>query len=326
MLILFCVSFTGWTTLDHRRRALMLNSVSQSTRQTRCKHWSCYIEFCKLYHLLPMPCSVRQAGNFLAFLAKYIKHSSIITYYQSVRFFHKLVGFNCPLLSHPELKTVLNGIVRQPGSASVPKPAFSLEDIKSLQAVICVQIDVHLLVWTSVLLLFRTLLRVSHVTDSPHCRRRVDVNFHDWGLVLSIHSSKTMRPGAKTIQLPVVASKSRKFCPVFWIRYLLSHHPLRSQDPLFATKKLPKLSYSMFNKYFKVLCSMAGLKQDFASHSLRRGGATFMSETGFSVAEVKDRGGWASDTVYKYINPSSKARRASDNKFSLSFDLGLVGE
>lgn len=128
----------------------MLCSVSPSTRKTRIKHWRCYIDFCRLYNLVPIPCSIRQAGNFLSFLAKYMKHSSIVTYYQSVCFFHKLLESECPLLSHPQLKAVLNGIVNQPDRASVPKPPFLLSDIKKLSTVICVSLDVHLLVWAAV--------------------------------------------------------------------------------------------------------------------------------------------------------------------------------
>lgn len=83
----------------------------------------------------------------------------------------------CPVLSHPQLRAVLDGIILQPGGAPVSKPAFQVEDLKSLRSVVCVSLDVHLLVWTAVLLLFRTLLRVSHVTDSPHCLKRRDLNF-----------------------------------------------------------------------------------------------------------------------------------------------------
>lgn len=178
-----------------------------------------------------------------------MKHSSIVTYYQSVRFFHELFEMDCPLLSHPQLRAVLDGVMKQPGRAPVSKPAFLVEDIRSLRSVICLKLDVHLLVWSSILLLFRTLLRVLHVTDSPHCIRRGDVNLQSWGLKSSIHTSKTKGQGSKCLKLPVVKSVSNEFCQVHWIRYLLCHHPLGAHQPLFATKKLPKLTYSMFSRY-----------------------------------------------------------------------------
>ena len=46
---------------------------------------------------------------------------------------------------------------------------------------------------------------------------------------------------------------------------------------LFSSPMVPKLTYSLFAKKFKELTIRAELKGDFASHSLRRGGATFMS-------------------------------------------------
>lgn len=97
-----------------------------------------------------------------------MKKSSVVVYFQAVRFYHKLFQIEMPVLSHPHLKAVLLGISNQPGHVSVSKPAFRVEDFDRLFSVVCEKIDVHLLVWTAVLFMFRTLLRVSHVTDSYH--------------------------------------------------------------------------------------------------------------------------------------------------------------
>ena len=35
---------------------------------------------------------------------------------------------------------------------------------------------------------------------------------------------------------------------------------------------------------------------DFASHSLKGGGATYMSVMGFTIPQVKETGGWVSDS------------------------------
>ena len=60
----------------------------------------------------------------------------------------------------------------------------------------------------------------------------------------------------------------------------------------------------------------AGLRGDFASHSLRRGGASYMSMAGCTVTQVKERGGWASDCVYKYIVPSLRYKVLVDKDFA----------
>ena len=57
----------------------------------------------------------------------------------------------------------------------------------------------------------------------------------------------------------------------------------------------------MFAKRFKEIVVRAGVVGDFASHSLRKGGATFMSMSGCSVPEIRARGGWKSDCVDRYI-------------------------
>lgn len=141
---------------------------------------------------------------------------------------------------------------------------------------------------------------------------------------MHVWSSKTRKLGSVPVSIPLLKSSSR-FCPVRWVTYLYKTHIVPDDNPLFSTLKLPRLSYSLFNSTFKVLCKSAGLSSVYSSHSLCRGGATLMSDSGIPLVDVKDRGCWASDAVFRYITPSLEARKRVDKKFSSSFDLGLLG-
>ena len=89
-------------------------------------------------------------------------------------------------------------------------------------------------------------------------------------------------------------------------------------DYLFALNSVQMLTYNAFSKKFKTLILRAGLEGDFASHSLRRGGATFVSMLECPVSQIKDRGGWKSDCVYRYIKPPLHSKIRAERKVAFN--------
>lgn len=146
--------------IRQRRQDLIWTSVSKSTRNCRRHHWSCYLRYCADYRLSAIPCSVSQAADYLAFLSLYMKHSSILMYYQAILFYHKIFGSSAPPLSHPYLKTILSGILNIQGARVVPKDPFTPELLLNLCKVVNQKIDAHILCWTGLVIMFRSLLRV----------------------------------------------------------------------------------------------------------------------------------------------------------------------
>lgn len=270
-----------------------------------------------MYSLSPIPCSVEQAADYLSFLSLHMKLSSMLVYYQSVKFFHKMFGLSAPSLSHPYLKSILGGVANIPSSRAVPKEPFTPGLLKKLAGVVALELEVHLLTWVAVVIMFRTLLRVSHLTDSEHTLKRSYVKLESWGVVLSIRSTKTLKRGDQPVLLPIVKGRDPLFCPVYWIKYIFYRFPLLGQhSPLLSTPKLPKFPYGLFSRVFKLLRQQASISGNFSSHSLRRGGASFMADKGLSLQDIKDKGLWKSDVVLRYIVPTLRARKLVDKKFS----------
>ncbi|GFR49378.1 hypothetical protein Agub_g11378, partial [Astrephomene gubernaculifera] len=58
----------------------------------------------------------------------------------------------------------------------------------------------------------------------------------------------------------------------------------------------------------RALPQIAGRVPDYASHSLRRGGATAAAEGGASGEQIKAHGRWRSEAVSAYILPSAAAK------------------
>lgn len=230
--------------------------------------------------------------------------------------FHVIFGLQAPSLSHPYLRLVMSGIENSPAGLVEPKEPFCASDLPKLLKVVCLDVDVHLLTWIATVLMFNSLLRISHIVLSPHTLLQEDVKIQEWGVLLRIRSAKTLKHGSKPVMLPLVKRINSNVCPVKWLMYLLMVHPKKSTDPLFSTKKLPKFTYPMFNRVFKILCSNAGISGNYSSHSLRRGGATLLANAGVCRDDIKIKGMWSSDAVNRYIVPSLSHKVQIDKVFA----------
>lgn len=153
--------------------------------------------------------------------------------------------------------------------------------------------------WACMLLLFCSLLRVSHVTESPHNLLVSDAKFINSGMILLIRSSKTNQCAAPRY-IPIASLHDRSMCAVFWLKRWLLVCPAPPDYPLFRVNNQP-MSYRFFQSALSALVIKAGINQKISSHSFRRGGATFFSAIGLPLEKIMDRGGWKSESVLTYI-------------------------
>ena len=278
--------------LREKAKAYRIESVAESTKRNRKVQWKCYLNVCDKFGWSPLPCTVDQACMYVSFLADKMKVSSIVTYYQAVVFMHTCYGLSPVTMSNPILKATLKGIENVEGNVGSGKDPLFPKDLRAIAKIVKVDSYLELLVFTAMLVLFRTLLRISHVVESKHMILRSDVKFNAQGFLLSVKSAKNLKANGSNMYIPVVKSDNSSICAVFWLEKLLAKSQGDGDTPLFVTESGGKLTYSVFSRKFKEFISRAGLVGDFASHSLRRGGATHMSMQGCSVSEVMDRGGW----------------------------------
>ena len=89
--------------------------------------------------------------------------------------------------SHPVLKATLKGIERRLDEGPGGKDPIFPCHLKKIVSVMDVENDIEVLIVVAALLMFRTLLRVSHVVKSPHTLRVRDVEFLDSCCVLTVH-------------------------------------------------------------------------------------------------------------------------------------------
>ena len=131
-------------------------------------------------------------------------------------------------------------------------------------------------------------------------------------MVVTIKSSKTKKRREKPFVLPVNRSRDFRLCPVYWLERVRSALSPVPTAPLFPGVSGTPISYTGFSRIMSSLVQRAGLTGDFASHSLRRGGATMMAQNDCTLLDIKTRGQWSSDCVFQYLRPSFEHLRSRD--------------
>ena len=172
-------------------------------------------------------------------------------------------------------------------------------------------------------LAFRALLRKCHYTSSIHNLRWRDVSLYPDHMVLIVPSSKTDQFSTNPLRIVLNSSPGSPLCPVRWLGELSRVYNPLERDHLFRLPVpggLIDMSYNWFTKKLKAVASAVGLDPTSVSpHSLRHGGASFMSALGSNLIDVRARGAWASSAVFSYIHHSDESQRLKDRKISTEF-------
>lgn len=293
-------------------------ALAPSTIRMRIIQWKCYRRFCKRYLLKTLPCTDDQLSLFASCLSKYMTYGSVANYLQAVIWIHKLRGLVPPSVSANVVHMTLDGLKRT-SRPPVAKDPVTIRHLKSMYSSLNLSKPEHIMFWACILTLFRSLLRVSHVVDSPHVLLRRDVVFPPGGgMILSIRSSKTKSRGKVHI-IPVSELSKPDLCAAYWVKRWVTIHHHAPSEQLFVTPS--GFSYSKFSLALTRLVKAAGIQANLSSHSFRRGGATFLSAIGCPLSTIKERGGWVSQAVFKYICEPTYVKMARDAKVSKIIDL-----
>lgn len=256
--------------------------MAPSTRRVRSVQWTCYRQFCQELHLASIPCSDNQLSLFASYLSKFLSYSSVCNYLHAVVLVHRLYWCQAPSLAADSVKLTLLGIKKKPSIVHETRAPITLGHLKRLKLIFNFSKSSHVMFWACLLVLFHSLLRVSHVTQSPHNLLVGDVKFIDSGMILVIRTSKTNQGSDPPRYIPIACLQDKSMRAVFWLKYWLKVTPAPSSAPLFRLNNSP-ISYSVFQSALASMVSKAGIRQKISSHSFHRGGATFLLAIGLPL-------------------------------------------
>ena len=133
-------------------------------------------------------------------------------------FYHNIKGRLIANWSDPMLSQTVKGIKNLETVPEDVKDPLTEKHLGILFRNVKVKSEFSILIWTMIIFLFRTLLRVGHVVVSPYTLRRRDITFFKWGALESVNS-KTKQKGSSH-KIPISRSKNLGGCPVHWLEKL----------------------------------------------------------------------------------------------------------
>ena len=279
-----------------------------STQKTRQGQYNKYFQFCSLFELDPLPADPHQICRFLVYLAHSLKYTSINNYLSAVVTLHKMCGYEHNFRSDFRVIFTLLGLKRVLGDTTCRKSPLLPSDLVGMSKCVDFGDDVERSVWACVVLAFRTLLRKSNLlpsgADSDHCIRRKDITFTDWGMSISVSSSKTIQFKQRSLETAVVSAPSSPLCAVTLLKDHFQRFPSTPDSHLFLIpngRDTKPLCYGTALDKLKSWGKLVAPDKDIGFHSLRRGAATHMSMLGIWLEDIRSAGDWASLAVLIYL-------------------------
>lgn len=296
--------------MDTELSKIIASAWADNTVSTRRSQWNKYLQFCSNRGLVAIPAESLTVARFMTFMARSCKFSTINNYLSAIIVLHKYHRFNPEFRETFYMKLVLKGLRRILGDETTKAiPLMPEQLIKCYNYV--EEIDMWWLAcWSAIILCFRSLLRKSNVLpttlkDRNHVILRKGVTFFKWGVLLNVHSTKTLQYRECMLQIPIFNMPGSPLCAASFLQRHFKNFPASMDSPLFLKERkgiITPLLYHEVLGALKTLIKKVGLQDQIVSlHSLRRSGATFLCRIGIPLSDIKTMGDWKSLAVLEYL-------------------------
>ena len=277
----------------------------------------------KARKVLTEGCDNRTLMRYIALLARTLKVTTIITYISmGVRLYHVQNNLHwTPIRERFPVAMLIRGIRRIKGDGEKAKQPITLHILRKIRKHIDLRTKWGKCIWAALLLAFYCMLRKSSISadkqDTTNDRaliRTAHLFIREGRLWIRLFHTKTIQFGERVLELPVPQVPGSDLCATTAIMEHIKANAPDRNGPLFKVGK-QVLTYKKLLKELKSLLHKAGENpDDYAGHSLRRGGATWAIENAMLPAEIiRTIGDWKSQAYLRYLTISESLRkRAAD--------------
>lgn len=314
-----CVAVIDVAALDRDVTQAIMAAYADSTWATRNSQWKLFIEFCIEIGASPVPADILTVCRFLCYKAQTVKWRTITNYVSAINTLHLWHGVEKDFRKVFMIQLCLRGLKDRLGNASVKMEALSVSELQKIYDIMPKTVN-NVVLWCILMLGFRTLLRKSNLVPTQgsaankgHVLQREDIMFTDFGLVVTVSSSKTNRFRERTLNIPLHYVSNPCFCVVAMLKEHFQQFPATHDSPVFLMIKggnqRPVL-YDDLLKFIKERVTSIGLDSSrYGTHSMRRSGATFLNDIGVPLHEIQMLGDWQSLAVLLYLATSEEKKR-----------------
>ena len=309
--------------LKQEAAGIMKMHYAPASAGARATQGNKYRGFCEEFGLVPIPCDSERVVLYIAYMARTMKVSSIRDYLSGLNHLLKFTGATPIDYQNYKVHMAIEGIKHKLGMA-VKRAAPLLPRQLVMMFSHLTENRGHVTFRAALLTSFRGLLRKQNVTDSPVTLLRSDICMTSWGMMVSIRGSKTIQYGDRVLKIPIARLSDQTLCAVYWTARHFKEIPAPPSSPAFLRAPGAALEYETYMDILKYVAEEAGLNpRDYSSHSLRRGGTSYLRSVGASIEELKVRGDWKSDAVMLYIQQPIEERIAFDLRVANELDAAL---
>lgn len=144
------------------------------------------------------------------------------------------------------ISLVLDGLKAILGTGVMQKVPLTLLELTKMNSLIPHEDKLGQASWGIIVFCFRTILRKSNVIPENNewddlLVRRSDLVFNDWGMIVWVTSTKTIKYKDQVLEIPICSIPGSKFCAVSLAKNHLSKFPAPRDYPIFLRKKGQKL-------------------------------------------------------------------------------------
>ena len=158
---------------------------------------------------------------------------------------------------------------------------------------------------TAFLIAYHGLMRIGEITTSEHVVKATDVHIaRNRSVLMILRSSKTHTKGMKPQRVEIKATPGEKFCPVQETQNYSSIRPgyKSEEEPFFVfSDRTPLQAQDVRNLLRKLIQDLHLNSALYDTHSFRIGRANGLFHKGMNVEQIKHKGRWQSNAVYKYL-------------------------
>ena len=240
------------------------HALAPSTYKTRLSQWKHYLQFCQRLLVPPLPASTSLLCQYVVFMGRSFRHSTILNYLSAVKYLHRMYGYSCELGNDFLLQMTLKGAKRLTGD----KPDRKLPITPELLFRMYLHIDEDnprdVAFWACLLMGFRCLFRKSNLVppskgkfDKTKHLTRQCIQFTVWGAIVSVSWTKTIQYANRILQIPVVSIRGSPLCAVFYLSKHMRINKPSCGEPLFtysaSANQRNVLTYSSFVSHLRRL-------------------------------------------------------------------------
>ena len=310
--------------LDSKAAEIRAHAWSVTTWKTKCSQWKKYINFCAKSASPILPTSVQTMCRYIVYLSEDLKYVTIDNYVSAVLALNAHYGYDVSKIRADFVfRSTMSGLRRILGDPTPIRVTLTVSQLLCMFGFMDIS-DVNArAMWTCIVTSFRTLLRKSNLVPgssinlSPHYLRRGAVTFAEWGMMVTVSSSKTIQYGQRLHRIPVAYAHGSPLCAVKLLKAHFKDVPSSDPNsPAFLIRlrgKTVPLQYPRLLTFLKGLLRSIGMDCERAGvHSLRRSGAAFMHACGVPLEDIRYTGDWASLSALIYLAKPISSRILTD--------------